>query len=177
MSFEDTIALLRRTPAALEALLRDLPESWTMRNEGGNSWTVFEVVGHLIDGEYVDWIPRAQRIVEFGESKPFDPYDRSGHEQVTRGKSLGQLLDEFAQARAQSLSTLRAMNLQAGDLERCGRHPGLGVVTLSQLLSCWAAHDANHLHQIARIMAYQYRDAVGPWQAYLGVMHCNGHGA
>lgn len=177
VQLDSTIALLERTPRALDALLRDLPESWTLRNEGGDSWTVFDVVGHLIHGEHTDWIPRTKWILEFGDSKPFDPFDRLGHEQLTRGKSLGQLLDEFAQARAQSLSTLRAMNLQAADLERRGHHPALGAVTLSQLLSTWAAHDANHLHQIARIMAHQYRDAVGPWLAFLGVMRCNGHGA
>lgn len=173
----DTISLLERTPAALDALLRDLPESWTRHSEGGSSWTVVDVVGHLIHAEHADWIPRAQWILEFGESKPFPRLDREGHRNLTAGKPLAQLLDEFAQARAQSLDALRALNLQAQDLERRGQHPALGGVTLSQLLATWAAHDANHLHQIARILAYQYRDAVGPWRAFLGVMHCDGHGA
>lgn len=174
---ENTIALLSRTPPALNALLSGLPAAWTLRNEGGNTWTVFDVVGHLIYAEHADWIPRTKWILEFGESKPFEPFDRSGHERVTRGKSLQQLLDSFAQARSQSLAELSAMNLQAADLERRGRHPALGAVTLSQLLATWAAHDVNHLHQIARIMAHQYRGAVGPWSRFLGVMRCDGHSA
>jgi len=173
----DTIALLERTPASFDALLRNLPEIWTQRNEGGSTWTVFDVIGHLIHAEHADWIPRARWIIEFGDSKPFPPFDREGHARLVRGKSLGQLLDEFAAARSQSLHDLRAMNLAPADFERHGRHPSLGAVTLSQLLATWATHDVNHLHQIARIMAHQYRDAVGPWQAFLGVMHCDGHGA
>ena len=172
---DNTIALLTRTPATLDALLRDMPEAWTLCNEGGSTWSTFEVVGHLIHAEHTDWIPRARWILEFGESQPFEPFDRSGHESLIRGKSLEQLLDEFAEARSQSLSGLREMNLSAADFERRGRHPGLGTVTLSQLISTWAAHDLNHLHQIARILAHQYRDAVGPWNRFLGVMRCDGH--
>jgi DinB superfamily len=172
-----TISLLERTPAALNALLRDLPESWTRRNEGGNTWSVCDVVGHLIHAEHADWIPRALWILDFGESEPFPRFDREGHRNLTAGKPLAHLLDEFARARQQSLDELRALNLQAQDLERRGLHPALGGVTLAQLLATWAAHDVNHLHHIARILAYQYRDAVGPWHAFLGVMHCDGHGA
>jgi DinB superfamily len=174
---DTTIALLTRTPAAMDALLRGLPDFWTTCNEGGNTWSVFEVIGHLIYAEQTDWIPRAKWILEFGDSKPFEPFDRSGHERLTRDKSLGELLGEFAQSRLVSLRELHAMNLQAADLERRGRHPVLGYVTLSQLLATWAAHDVNHLHQIARIMAHQYREAVGPWGRFLGVMHCVGHSA
>jgi hypothetical protein len=172
---DNTLALLARTPSALDALLRGLSDFWTLRNEGGNTWSVSGVIGHLIHGEHTDWIPRAKWILEFGDAKPLERFDRTGHQRLTSGKPLEQLLDEFAQARSQSLAELRAMNLKAADFERRGRHPVLGAVTLSQLLSTWAAHDANHIHQIARIMAHQYRDAVGPWVRFLGVMHCDGH--
>jgi len=170
-----TIAVLERTPASLGALLLGLPEIWTMRNEGENTWTVLDVVAHLIHGERTNWIPRANWMMQFGESKQFEPFDRSGHAHLMQGKSPEQLLDEFAQARSQSLSQLHAMNLQEADLERRGMHPTFSAVTLSQLLATWAAHDVNHLHQISRIMAHQYCDAVGPWRKYLGVMHCEGH--
>lgn len=172
---EDTIALLASSPAALNGLLRNLSGTLTQRNEGENTWTAFEVVGHLIYADRTDWMPRARMILEFGESRSFEPFDRAGHMQEVRGKSLSQLLDEFAQVRSESLTGLRALNIQQKDLERRGKHPALGAVTLSQLLSTWAAHDLTHLHQISRIMAHQYREAVGPFGAYLGVLQCAGH--
>ena len=172
-----TVALLSRTPASLDALLRDLPDAWSLANEGEGTWSAYDVVGHLTHGERTDWIPRARRILEFGESKAFEPFDRWAQQRECQGKSLPQLLDEFAQARAESLRELRALNLQPADFARRGRHPGLGTVTLAQLLSAWAAHDMTHLHQIARIVAHQYREAVGPWNAYLGVLQCAGHSA
>jgi hypothetical protein len=172
-----TMALLERTPAVLDALLRDLPEAWTLGNEGVNTWSAFDVVGHLIHGECTDWIPRARMILDFGEPRDFEPFDRWGQERESEGKSLRQLLDEFARLRAEGLGELRAMNLKPQDLERRGRHPALGVVTLSQLLATWAAHDLTHLHQISRVMAHQYQAAVGPWHAYLGVLKCGGHRA
>jgi hypothetical protein len=176
-SLEQTISLLARTPAALDAFLRDLPDSWTLRNEGEGTWTASDVVAHLIYAERVDWLPRARRILEFGESKAFDPFDRRGHISDSRGKSLAQLLDDFARVRSQNLSELRALNLCPADLGRRGRHPALGVVTLSDLLATWAVHDLTHLHQISRVMAHQYRDAVGPFGKYLGVLQCAGHSA
>jgi len=172
---QQTIALLARTPVALDALVRDLPEEWTSRNEGEKTWSVFDVVGHLIHGERTDWIPRAKMVLQFGESRPFERFDRWAQERESRGKSLGQLLDEFARMRAENLDQLRGMNLRQGDLEKRGNHPALGVVTLSQLIATWAAHDLTHLHQISRVMAHQYREAVGPWTKYLGVMQCAGH--
>ena len=174
---QQTIQILDRTPASLNALLRDLPRSWTMGNEGGKSWSPFDIVGHLIHGELTDWMPRARIILEHGESRAFDPFDRLAQESDSTGRSLPELLDEFGRLRAQNLDRLRAMNLQASDLNRRGRHPALGLVTLSQLLATWAVHDLTHLHQLSRVMAYQYRDAVGPWSAYLGVLHCEGHGS
>lgn len=172
---QDTIALLSRTPAALNALLRDLPDIWTLRNEGENTWSVYDVVGHLNHGERTDWLPRVKRILEFGETKPFDPFDRWAQGRESQGKSLPQLLDEFAQLRAENVTELRALNLQPRDLERRGLHPSQGVVTMSDLIATWAAHDLTHLHQISRIMAHQYREAVGPWAPFLGVMRCAGH--
>jgi DinB superfamily len=170
-----TLSLLTRTPATLNALLRDLPETLTLRNEGENTWSPFDVVAHLIHGEHTDWIPRAKTILQSGETQPFDSFDRWGHVRETQGKSLAQLLDEFARVRSENLGELRALNLRPEDLDRRGRHPSLGVVTLSQLLATWTAHDLTHLHQISRVMAHQFRQAVGPWSAYLGVLHCAGH--
>jgi DinB superfamily len=174
-TLQDTTALLTRTPAALDALLRDLPETWTHRNEGEDTWSPFDIIGHLIHGERTDWMPRAKTILQFGETQPFAPFDREGFANESQNKSLAQLLDKFARLRAENLDELRALNLQQADLERRGRHPALGVVTLSQLLASWAAHDLTHLHQISRVMAYQYRESVGPWSKFLGVLHCNGH--
>lgn len=176
-NLQDSIALLARTPATLDAFLRDLPETWTLRNEGEKTWCAFDIIGHLIHGERTDWMPRAKMILQFGESKAFEPFDRLAQERESQGKSLAQLLDEFARLRTENLNDLRALNLKPEDLAQRGRHPELGVVTLSQLLATWAAHDLTHLHQISRVMAYQYREAVGPWSAYLGVLHCAGHSA
>ncbi len=174
-NLEHTISLLARTPAVLDALLRDLPDAWTLRNEGDATWSAFDVVGHLIHGERTDWMPRASRLLEFGETRAFDPFDRWGQVRESQGKSLGQLLDEFARLRSDNLRELRALNLKPEDFDKRGRHPALGVVTLSELLATWAAHDLTHLHQLSRIMAHQYRDAVGPWSVYLGVLQCAGH--
>ena len=170
-----TTALLARTPAVLDALLRDLPDAWTLGNEGEGSWSAFDVVGHLIHGERTDWIPRTKVILQFGETRAFEPFDRLAQLRESQGKSLAELLDTFAALRSANLEELRGMNLRPEDFDRRGRHPALGVVTLAQLLATWAAHDLTHLHQISRVMAHQYREAVGPWTAYLGVMQCNGH--
>jgi len=174
-NLQDTISLLARTPAALNALLRDLSETWTLRNEGGETWSAFDILGHLIHGERTDWMPRARMILQFGEAKTFEPFDRWGQERGSKGKSLAQLLDEFTRLRSENLAELRALNLRQEDLERRGKHPALGVVTLSELLATWAAHDLTHLHQISRVMAHQYREAVGPWTKFLGVLQCVGH--
>lgn len=174
---QETITLLSRTPSALNALLRDLPQTWTIKNEGAKTWSPFDIVGHLIHGERTDWMARARIIVDYGETRAFDPFDRLAQERESQGKSLAELLDEFACLRSENLNALRTMNLQPKDFDRRGRHPALGAVTLSQLLATWAVHDLTHLHQLSRVMAYQYREVVGPWSAYLGVLHCQGHGA
>lgn len=176
-NLDRTMSLLSRTPSVLNALLRDLPEEWTLSNEGEKTWSPYDIVGHLIHGELTDWMPRTKRILESGESRAFDPFDRWAQEQESAGKPLVQLLDEFAALRGSNLAELRKLNLQTADFSRRGTHPALGVVTLSELLATWAAHDLTHLHQISRVMAYQYRDAVGPWVAYMGVMKCKAHGA
>jgi uncharacterized damage-inducible protein DinB len=174
-NLEHTVALLARTPAALNALLRDLPETWTHHNEGENTWTVFDVVGHLVHCDRADWIQRLKTILEFGETRVLARVERDGEAQELRSKTLPQLLDEFARVRSENLETLRALRIRPEDLTCRGRHSVFGAVTLSQLLATWAAHDLTHLHQISRIMAHQYREAVGPWIAYLGVLHCEGH--
>jgi hypothetical protein len=174
-NLQNTIALIERTPATLNALLRELPEEWTHRNEGPGTWSAYDIVGHLIHGEKTDWIPRTQRLLEFGESKPFDKFDRLAQERDSKGKTLPQLLDEFARLRNDSVSELKKLNLQPADLKKRGMHQALGPVTLSQLLAGWAAHDLSHLHQLSRVMAHQYREAIGPWTKFMGVMQCQGH--
>jgi uncharacterized damage-inducible protein DinB len=172
---EQQIALLSPFPAALDAWLRTLPDSLAAANEGEGTWSAFDVVAHLIDAEVLDWIPRTKWILEHGDSKPFPPFDRGGHRRVRAGKTIPQLLDEFAQARSASLKELRDLNLQPEDFQRRGRHPVLGEVTLSQLLSTWVVHDLSHAHQIARVLAHQHLQAVGPWKRFLGVLQCEGH--
>ena len=134
---QDTIALLSRTPAALNALLRDLPESWTQRNEGESTWSAYDVIGHFIHGEQTDWIPRAKMILEHGEGRAFERFDRFAQERESKGKSLPQLLDEFAQLRKESIRKLEAMKIADGMLDLTGTHPDFGRVTLKQFISAW----------------------------------------
>jgi len=171
----DAVALLERTPAVLDALLRTLPESWTQTREGPGTWTAFDVVGHLVHGERTDWMPRVKIILASGETRAFEPFDRLAQQRESADASLPELLDAFAALRRDNLDELRALRLQQQDFDRRGRHPALGVVTLRQLISTWVVHDLTHLHQISRVMSHQYRDAVGPWSAYLGVLRCQGH--
>ena len=172
-----TIALIERTPAAFDALLRGLPDDWTNHNEGEGTFTVADVIGHLIHADKADWLPRARTILDHGDTRPFDAFDRWGHVQECKGRTLPQLLDEFSRVRAQCVQDLRGMNLQADQRALRGRHPSLGPVALSELLATWAVHDLTHLHQVSRIMASQYRGEVGPFAQFLGVLKCNGHGA
>ena len=171
----EAVAVLTRTPATLDAMLRGLPNTWVRCNEGKDTWSAFDIVGHLIVGERTDWMTRLRIILENGEARPFDPFDRFAQFRETQGKSLEQLLDEFARLRSENLAALQQLNLQPEDFTRRGRHPALGVVTLSELLATWAVHDLTHMHQLSRVMAYQYRETVGPWSAYLGVLRCAGH--
>ena len=162
--------ILRRTPATLNTLLRDLPEEWARANEGPESWSPFDVVGHLIHGEEADWIPRARIILEHGEGRPFEPFDRFAMFEKSGGRSLGDLLDRFEWLRGESLKELDGMNLRPEILGKRGAHPELGVVTLGHLLSTWVVHDLGHLGQVVRVMAKQYAGEVGAWQAYLPVL-------
>src|SRR5271166_2792337 len=171
----EATAVLARTPATLDALLRGLPDVWVYANEGNETWSAFDIVGHLIVGERTDWMARARIILEHGEARTFDPFDRLAQLKESQGKSLPQLLDDFARLRRENLAALRALNLQPSDLARRGKHPALGTVTLAELLATWAVHDLTHMHQLSRVMAHQYRGAVGPWSAYLGVLQCAGH--
>ena len=174
-SLDDTIALLERTPATLAAQLEGLPDAWARTNEGAETFSPYDVVGHLIHGEKTDWMARARIILEHGEARPFDRYDRFAQARESAGRPLGALLDEFAKLRRENLAALRALKLSPADLDRRGMHPVLGTVTLRQLLATWAVHDLTHLHQIARAMAHQYRGEVGPWDVFLGVLRCQGH--
>jgi uncharacterized damage-inducible protein DinB len=169
-SLEQATSFLRRTPAVLQAWLEDLPDGWATQNEGPDTWSPFDIVGHLIHGERTDWIPRAELILAHGESRTFIPFDRFAQYQESRGKTLHQLLQTFAALRAESLTRLESLELTPADLERRGRHPELGTVTLGQLLATWVAHDQNHLGQIARVMGKQYAEEVGPWLAYLPLL-------
>jgi hypothetical protein len=164
------LPVLERTPATLRTLLGGLPSAWTDANEGPDTWSPFDVVGHLIQGERTDWIPRARIILEEGRSRAFEPFDRFAQFRDSEGKTLAELLDEFERLRAASLATLKGWKLTDARLALQGEHPVFGAVTLRQLLATWTAHDVSHVAQISRVMAKQYRDAVGPWRAYLPIM-------
>jgi len=167
---EEASAILARTPVTLDALLRGLPDGWIMSHEGGETWSPFDVVGHLIHGERTDWVPRARIILEHGEARAFDVFDRFAQFSASAGRPLASLLEEFAALRQDSLRQLAMLGLTDADLDRRGRHPELGVVTLRQLLATWVAHDLDHVGQIARVLARQYSDEVGPWRAYLRIV-------
>ena len=167
---DEAVAILARTPATLDALLRGLPAAWITAHEGGESWSAFDVVGHLIHGERTDWLPRARIILSDGSARPFDKFDRFAQFAVSQGRTLESLLDEFASLREGNVSALRALRLTEVDLDRRGRHPELGEVTLRQLLATWVVHDLDHLMQVSRVLARQYADEVGPWRAYLRII-------
>jgi len=166
----EAVAILSRTPSTLDALLRGLPDGWIAAHEGGTTWSPFDIVGHLIHGERTDWIPRARIILEHGDTRPFEKFDRLAQFDISKGRALAGLLDEFAVLRSGSLRELAALRVTEADLDRRGRHPELGAVTLRQLLATWVAHDLDHLVQISRVLATQYSDEVGPWRAYLRII-------
>jgi uncharacterized damage-inducible protein DinB len=163
-------AVLERTPATLRSLLGGLPAEWTTASEGPDTWSPYDILGHLIHGERTDWMQRARIILDRGPSRRFTPFDRFAQFQESQGKPLGDLLDEFASLRAANLAVLADWHLTGAELDLTGEHQDFGTVTLRQLLATWVAHDLNHLAQMARVMARQYRDAVGPWRAYLPIM-------
>lgn len=167
---DEALEILERTPATLRGLLAGISEPWQRVDEGPDTWSPFDNVGHLIHGEETDWIPRARIILEHGTARPFEPFDRFAQLKRFRDGSLGSLLDRFAELRASNLATLRGWELGPDQLALQGRHPELGTVTLAQLLAAWAAHDLGHIAQISRVMAKRYRSAVGPWVAYLPIL-------
>lgn len=162
--------MLSRTPIILNSMLGNLSEEWVLSNEGGQTWSPFDVLGHLIHGEHTDWIPRIRIVLQSGESRAFEPFDRFAQFEASKGKRVGELLSIFAELRSDNIQALKSMNITAEDLARRGKHPELGVVTLEELLATWVVHDLDHIAQITRTMAKQYREAVGPWNAYLSVL-------
>lgn len=167
---DDAVILLGKTPSTLRTMLEQLPSQWINSNQGDGSWSPFDVLGHLIHGEQADWIPRAKIIIEFGENRTFDVFDRFAQFDHSRGKTIDELLTEFETLRQDGLAELAKMNLSEVDLNRTGTHPEFGRVTMKQLLATWVAHDLSHITQISRTMARQYTEAVGPWRAYLSVL-------
>ena len=169
-SVEKSVAVLERTPFVIEMLLRDLPDDWTMNNEGGSTWSPFDIVGHFIYGEKTDWIPRMKIILSDNGNKSFEPFDRFAQMMESEGKTLSDLLIEFKLRRKASIEILRSMNITEEKLKRTGIHPVFGKVTLRELLATWTAHDLNHIGQIARVMALQYKREVGPWIEFLRIL-------
>ena len=169
-TIEKSIEILERTPGVLNAMLHNISVDWTSNNEGEETWSVYDIIGHLIQGEKTDWIPRAAIILSEKADRTFEPFDRFAQFEESKNKSLTQLLDEFKILREKNIEVLRSKKISENDLQERGIHPAFGAVSLSQLLSTWVVHDLNHIAQIARVMAYQYKEAVGPWIAYLGIL-------
>jgi hypothetical protein len=167
---EQALEILQRTPAILQAWLGGLSEGWSRNNYGPDTFSPFDVVGHLLHGEETDWMTRARLILEQGEKQPFAPFDRYAMYETSKGKTMADLLQAFATLRQQNLAALRSLRLTPEQLDLRGQHPALGQVTLRQLLATWVVHDLNHLHQIAKAMAFQYQKEVGPWREYLSIL-------
>jgi hypothetical protein len=167
---ETAVPVLTRTPETLNVLLRDLPAEWVSGTEGPDTWSPYDVVGHLIHGERTDWMPRVEHLLRHGEAVDFPPFDRFAQFEASKGRSLPELLDTFSELRRDSLRRLAALALTPADLGRTGRHPEFGRVTLGQLLATWVAHDLDHIVQVARVMGRQYTAAVGPWARYLRII-------
>lgn len=172
MTFETqkSIEVLHNTPSVLEAMLSGLSEAWLKNNEGENTWSPYDIVGHLIHGEKTDWMVRTHIIISDSENKRFEPFDRFAQMQTGQKRTIDDLLKEFRKFREENVMALKALKLQEEDLNKKGIHPELGEVSLRQLLSTWVVHDLGHVAQISRVMAKQYKDEVGPWVAYLGVL-------
>jgi hypothetical protein len=169
-SMERSLEVLERTPTVLNQLLSGLSPEWTHQNEGGDTWTAYDVIGHLIHGDKTDWLPRVELILSNNTNKKFATFDRFAQFENSKGKSLAELLQEFALLRKECTGQLRMLNISGDDLLKTGIHPHFGEVTLSQLLSTWVVHDLDHISQIARVMAKQYKQEVGPWIEYLKVL-------
>lgn len=168
--YAHAVAILRRTPVTLTALLRGLPEAWTTSTEGPDTWSAHDIVGHLLNGEETDWIERTRILLEHGEKRPFDSVNRTAMFEKYTGFSLDQLLAAFEQAREKNLATLSELQITPEKLTLTGTHPALGTVTLSQLLATWVVHDLNHIGQVVEVLSRQYDEAVGPWRVYLNIL-------
>ena len=169
-TLEKSIQILERTPNVLDAMLQNISADWTLHNEGGESWSVYDIIGHLIHGEKTDWIPRGKIILSEKSDKKFEKYDRFAQFEESKGKSFSQLLNEFKILREKNIEILRSLNITDKNLQAKGIHPAFGEVTLSQLLSTWVVHDLNHIAQISRVIAKQYKLDVGPWTEYLKIL-------
>ncbi|MEJ0082438.1 MAG: DinB family protein [Puia sp.] len=169
-SMNKSIEILERTPHVLIQLVSGLSADWTMMNEGDETWSVFDVMGHLIHGEKTDWMTRIEIILSEGPNKEFEPFDRFAQLEESKGKSLEQLLKEFLAVRELSLEKLKRLNLKENDFNKTGIHPKFGTVTLSQLIAAWAVHDLDHISQISRVMAKQYKEQSGPWIEYMKIL-------
>ena len=169
-NLSDTIDILSRTPVSLNSLLVNLPESWVKNNEGENTWSPYDIIGHLIHGEKTDWIPRAKIILSDLEDKTFEPFDRFAQFENSKGKTLTELLNEFSLLRKQNIDILKSFNLTEAELEMEGNHPDLGKVSMRQLLAFWGVHDLSHIYQISRVLAKNYKSEVGPWSAYISII-------
>jgi uncharacterized damage-inducible protein DinB len=167
---QQSIEVLSRTPTVLQVLLSGLSTEWTTNNEGENTWSPYDVIGHLIHAERTDWMPRLQMILTAGEAQPFPPFDREAMFKEGQHKTLEELLREFAEWRTRNIAALTGLHLTTEDLQKRGTHPALGSVRLEELLATWVVHDLSHLTQITRTMAKQYTEAVGPWAEYLSVL-------
>ncbi len=162
--------ILRRTPATVRAMVEAVPDGWLKATEGAGTWSCYDIIGHLIYGELTDWIPRARIILEHGEARAFEPFDRCAQFREDQTRPISALLDQFAFLRAENLTVLEGLQLTSDDLSRTGTHPELGTVSLGQLISSWAVHDLSHISQIARVTAKQYAHEVGPWRAYMSIL-------
>ena len=171
MELSKSLELLERTPDVLISIVKDLSPEWTSTNEGEGTWSVYDVVGHLVHGEKTDWVPRAKIILSNNSDKKFESFDRFAQFEDSKGKSLTQLLIEFKNLREENMKYLRSIKIDETTLNKKGTHPAFGEVTLSQLLATWVVHDLNHFSQISRVMAKQYKTAVGPWIQYLGILN------
>jgi DinB superfamily len=169
-SLEKSIEILERTPTVLNSLLQGISDELIFANEGGETWNIFDVIGHLVHGEKTDWIPRIKIILSDLTDKTFPPFDRFAQFDDSQNKSLSALLNEFAELRQKGVETLRSKNIADTDLVKTGIHPAFGEITISQLLATWVVHDLDHISQISRILAKQYKDEVGPWIEYLKIL-------
>lgn len=167
---DQAIEVLERTPKVMQTLLSGISKEWSTQNEGPNTWSPYDVLGHLVHGEKTDWMPRLEIVLGTSERTTFEPYDRFAQFEMSKGKSLATLLSEFETLRKNNLDILRSKNLSEADLNKTANHPSLGVVSLKNLLSAWVVHDLGHITQISRVMAKQYKEEIGPWTKYLTIV-------